>query len=270
MLPVWIPDPIWQNFSSLFREATSALEAKTGMERAHHLTTALYAGLSSIEAFLNAKMRSHMSSKTEEGINDVLRKAEFKTKIKKWPSEILGAAYNIRSKTVDQLLLLHEIRGHLIHPKTDGHDIYSRLETTEPSVVMESVAEVIARFHEAEGTVFLYWLFGWNYLNPRTDSHDIMIINNQQFCWSLQGLGFKTDAGSGGDRFQQEYMASFDGYLEVSRALSSIERCQPKTIFPYMPILCRRWWTLEHQRTCGNVTKQAIDTAMRHGAKPKR
>jgi hypothetical protein len=95
MLPVWIPDPTWQNFSSLFREATSAQEARTGMERAHHLTAALYAGLSSIEAFLNAKMRSRMSSQTEEEINDVLRKAEFKTKIRKWPSEILRATKSI-------------------------------------------------------------------------------------------------------------------------------------------------------------------------------
>jgi hypothetical protein len=133
--------------------------------------------------------------------------------------------------------------------------------------VIESVAEVIVRFHEAQATTFPYWLFGWNYLNPRPNSYDIFIINNQQFCWSLQGLGFRTDAGSGGDRFQQEYMTSFDGYVEVAQALGSIERCQPKAIFPHMPILCRRWWLSEHQQTCGNVTEQAIEAAMRFGEK---
>jgi len=72
MLPTWIPDPTWQNFSSLFREATAAREATTGMEHAHHLTAALYAGLSSTEAFLNEKMRRHLSSKSDKEINDVV------------------------------------------------------------------------------------------------------------------------------------------------------------------------------------------------------
>jgi hypothetical protein len=76
-------------------------------------------------------------------------------------------------------------------------------------------------------------------LRPRPGRHHILIINNQQFGWSLQGLGFNVNAGIGGDRFQQEYMTTFDGYLEVSRVLSSVGRCELKTIFPYKPILCR-------------------------------
>jgi hypothetical protein len=266
-MQTWISDPTWQNFSSLFREATAAQEATTGMERAHHLTAALYAGLSSIEAFLNAQMRSHLSSETEEQINNVLRKAEFKTKLKKWPSDLLSGTHAIRNETIELLIQLHDIRGQLIHPKTDGHDVYSRLEKIEPGAVIEAVAECVVRFYEAERTIFPYWLFGWNYLNPRPGTHDIIIINNQQFCFSLQALGFNVAAATGGDQFQQKYLTSFDGYQEVAKALQSLDRCQPKSIFPYMPILCRRWWTSEHQRTCGNVTKQAIAAAMRHGAK---
>jgi hypothetical protein len=263
----WIPDPTWQNFSSLFREATAAQEATTGMERAHHSTAALYAGLSSIEAFLNAKMRSHLVAKTDQEINDVLRKAEFKTKLRKWPLELLRSAHGIKNETVELLIELHDIRGHLIHPKTEGHEIYSRLEKIDPRVVIEAVAECVVRFYEADRTIFPYWLFGWNYLNPRPDMHDIIIINNQQFCFSLQALGFNIAAATGGDQFQQKYLTSFDGYLEVAQALQSLGRCQPKAIFPFMPILCRRWWTSEHQRACGNVTKQAIDAAMQYGAK---
>jgi len=60
-METWIPYPPWQNFSSLFREATTALDAKTGMERSHHLTAALYFGLAALEAFLNEQMRKHLS-----------------------------------------------------------------------------------------------------------------------------------------------------------------------------------------------------------------
>ena len=127
-MQTWIPDPTWQNFSSLFREATAAQEATTGMERSHHLTAALYAGLSSIEAFLNAQMRCHLSSKTDEEINDVLRKAEFKTKLKKWPSDLLSRTYGVRNETVELLIQFHYIRAQLIHQTIDVHAIYSKLE----------------------------------------------------------------------------------------------------------------------------------------------
>jgi len=48
----WAVNPAWQNFSSLFREASTAREAKTGMERSHHLTASLYFGIAALEAFL--------------------------------------------------------------------------------------------------------------------------------------------------------------------------------------------------------------------------
>jgi hypothetical protein len=48
----WAVDPCWQNFSSLYREAVTAHEAKTGMERSHHLTASLYFGIAALEAFL--------------------------------------------------------------------------------------------------------------------------------------------------------------------------------------------------------------------------
>jgi hypothetical protein len=31
-------NPLWQNFSSMFREAITAQEVGTGMEKSHHLT----------------------------------------------------------------------------------------------------------------------------------------------------------------------------------------------------------------------------------------
>ena len=263
MHSIWIPEPISQNFSSLFREATAAQEAKTGMEHAHHLTASLYFGLAAVEAFLNERMRERMKGRPAQVIVDKIRQPKFAEKLHKWPAELLKQPYKVRKKTVDSVLLFYDVRGNLIHPKIDGHEIYSRLEKIKPAAVIEAVAEIMVRFYEAEESIFPYWLFGWNYLNPRTSSHDIQLFNNQQFCWSLQVLGFNVSAGAGGDKFQQTYMMSFDGYLEVSNTLRSLDRCAPKDRrFPYLPILCRRWWTPDHQRTCGNVTKQAIKAAM--------
>ena len=46
----WIPYPPWQNFSSMFREAITAQEARTGMEKSHHLTASLYFGIAALRA----------------------------------------------------------------------------------------------------------------------------------------------------------------------------------------------------------------------------
>jgi hypothetical protein len=54
-------NPAWQNFSSMFREVTDAREAKTAMEKSHHLAAALYFGIATLEAFLNGKMRAHLT-----------------------------------------------------------------------------------------------------------------------------------------------------------------------------------------------------------------
>jgi hypothetical protein len=135
--------------------------------------------------------------------------------------------------------------------------------------VILSVAEYIVRFHETEGTRFPYWLFGWNYLNPRPNSYEIFIINDQQFCFSLQALGFQVVAASPAkaDKWLDQNLGTFDGYMTVSQALSSLDRCEPKLgPFPFKPILCRRWWTSEHHRSCGRITDEAINFARNYGA----
>jgi len=64
----WAVNPAWQNFSSLYREATTAQETKTDMERFHHLTASLYFGIAALEAFLNQKMRAHLKATNSEDI----------------------------------------------------------------------------------------------------------------------------------------------------------------------------------------------------------
>ena len=259
-------NPAWQNYSSMFREVAAAKEARTAMERTHHLTAGLYFGIAALEAFLNGKMREMLSEKgtAEAEIIEVLRKGQIMAKLKKWPSELLPSPFTISSTTLDQLVFFNDIRANLTHPKTDGHDLYVRLETVDPDDVVNVTAEYIARFHEAEGTRFPYWLFGWNYLNPRPDSYEIIVLGDQQFSYSLQNLGFRVPAAEWGasEAWRNRFLGTHAGYVEMRECLRAINHCEVKqSMFPFQPKLCRRWWSAEHQSKCGNVTDAALKLA---------
>jgi hypothetical protein len=258
----WSTDPCWQNFSSLFREVVAAQEAPNEIGKFHHLTSALYFGIASLEAFINQKMRMHLAkSADEEKIFKVLRKGQIMDKLKKWPKEILSRSPTVSAEAMEMLGLFNEIRGDLTHPKKDGYDIYRRLEKVDADSVLNAVAEYVVRFYEVDDEVFPYWLFGWNYLNPRPDTHEIIVINNQQFLFFLLAMGFRVPASDAelADQWKEKHMSSFAGYLKIKQAIESIGHCEPKNDrFPYQPKLCKRWWTQEHHRSCGRVTKEAI------------
>ena len=264
----WAVNPAWQNFSSLFREASSARDAKTGMERSHHLTASLYFGIAALEAFLNEKMRAHLkTTKTDGEILNVLRKGDIVRKLKKWPTEILGNPLSLSDGTLELLTDFNTVRADLTHPKTQGHDIYAKLESIDPSSVVDVVAEYIVKYHEAAGTLYPYWIFGWNYLNPRPDSYEIFIINEQQFSFSLQAIGFKVPASSHAqaEAWRSNYLGHFEGYVEIRDALRGLDRCEPKfDRFPFKPVLCRQWWMSDHHRSCGHVTTEALNHALSH------
>ena len=255
----WATNPAWQNFSSLIREALTAKDANTGMERSHHLTASLYFGIAALEAFLNEKMRAHLkSTKTEEEIFNVLRKGQIIAKLKKWPKELLGKEVELNDGTLELLIVFNDIRGDLTHPKTHGRDIYERLEAIDSQAVVDAVAEYIVRFHEIAETRYPYWIFGWNYLNPRPDGYEIFLINDQQFSFSLQALGFQLPASDhySAEAWRNKYLKSFQGYTAIKEALNSIGKCEPKySAFPFKPVLCRRWWASEHHQSCGRVTE---------------
>ncbi|MFG7038064.1 hypothetical protein [Burkholderia pseudomallei] len=266
---LWAVNPVWQNFSSLYREAVTAREAKTGMERSHHLTASLYFGIAALEAFLNEKMRAHMNAThSEEEIFNKLRKGQILAKIKKWPTELLGKSLLLGPATLDLITNINDIRGDLTHPKTSGHDIYAKLETINPDAVVAAVSEYVVKYHEAAGTRYPYWIFGWNYLNPSPNVHEIYIINDQQFCFSLQAIGFPVPAAAHweAEAWRDQYLKTFEGYEAIRDALAKLECCEPKfNRFPFKPILCRRWWTSEHHRSCGHVTGEALDFARNYG-----
>ena len=266
----WAINPPWQNFSSLYREAVTAHEAHTAMERLHHLTAALYFGIAALEAFLNGKMREHLRpTKSEQDVFSTLRKGQILTKLTKWPAEMLGQSLQLEPSTLELLMDINDIRGNLTHPKTSGHDIYKRLETIDAEAVVGAVAEYFVKYHEAAGTRCPYWIFGWNYLNPRPNSYEIFLINDQQFCFSLQAIGFRVPAAAHweAEAWRDRYLKAFAGYKEIRDALAKLNRCEPKVDrFPFKPVLCRRWWTIEHQRSCGHVTEEALNASRQHGA----
>jgi len=235
------------------------------MERSHHLTAALYFGIATLEAFLNREMRSHLKeSKSEEEIFDVLRRGRFINKLRKWPVEIIGAEPGIPQKNIDLIELCNDVRGDLTHPKTLGHDIYERLLEVRPDELVDAIAAYIVAFHAAQGTRYPYWIFGWNYLNPRPNIHEIILINDQQFCFSLQALGFDVPAAHWGraEAWKDRYFKSLDGYQAIKEALSHIQGCEPKyDRFPFQPKLCQQWWSPEHHKTCGYVTAEALAVA---------
>src|SRR5262249_26345743 len=95
-------------------------------------------------------------------------------------------------------------------------------------------------------------------------SCDFIPTNEQEFCFSLQALGFNAQVND--DMWINEYFGTFAGYTEIKDALGSSSRCEPKAVrFPFKPTLCRRWWTPEHQRTCGHVTSEALRQAVERG-----
>jgi hypothetical protein len=137
-------------------------------------------------------MRAHLTpTKTEQEIFARLRERNIEHKMKEWPKDLLEKSLTIDRRTWDLIVFFNGLRGHLTHPKSHGQDIYDRLEKVEPTAVIDSVAEYIVRFHEAEGTRFPYWIFEWNYLNFRSNSYDFLPMNEQELCFSLRALGFE-------------------------------------------------------------------------------
>lgn len=265
----WSIKPVWQNFSSLYREACVASEAPTDFEKRHHLTAALYFGISSIEAFLNREMRAYLSpTRNEVQILKRMRNSGFLTKLEKWPKEILGCEFPLESEAFDLIRIANEVRGDLTHPKTLGHDIYERLFQLEPTKVVVAIAKYIVAFNQARRSRYPYWIFGWNYLNPQPNTYDIVLINDQQFCHSLAALGLNVPASdwARSEAWRDLHLNSLEGYIVVRDGLAQVNYCEPKfDRFPLQPKLCRRWWAPEHQALCGNVNTASITEAQRDG-----
>lgn len=273
-LKPWLIDPVWQNYSSMYREAVTAREVRSGFEQSHHLTASLYFAISTLEAYLNRKWRSHFKATKSEGeIVHELRFSKFMEKVRKWPAQITGQALSLRPETLDTISLFNDLRSDLTHPKYDGPANWHALDDVEAKAVIDVVAEFIAQFQASQSQQFEYWLFGWNYLNPRPNSHEIMAINNQQFVFSMHALGEQVEPydSAASESWRKKFLSDYRGYCEIMKKLSALTSCEPKDDrFPYQPKLCSRWWDRNHHSACGFVTREAIDYAINYGKERER
>lgn len=264
---IWVLEPTWQNFSSMYREAICAQEASSGMEVSHHRMAALYFGISTLECLLNQEMtRNQLDLGMEhDDIHELLRKSEFKKKIKAWPNIITGHDLSLRPDTLKCILEINDLRGNLTHLKNYWPETFDDLGRTDPLNVVELVAEYICAFHQAKGELSPYWIWGWNYLSPNRNGYQISLLPNSQFFHSLRSLGYKFERQTsyGSDECKREILADFAGYKKVADFLRSRDQCEPKwDRFPYQPKLCRRWWDPVHQKSCGTATSEALVLAL--------
>lgn len=265
---IWVLEPTWQNFSSMYREAVCAHEATTGMEISHHRMGALYFGIATLECFINREMTRHdlLLDVDHVEIHKTLRnpKVTLKEKLESWPEIITGKRLLLRPETLPRILAINALRGQLTHLKNYWPDIFDDLGRTDPMEVVDLVAEFIIALYRAKGELFPYWVWGWNYLNPGRNGYEIALLPYTQFFHSLSLLGyqFKSSTMYGIEAREQEILSSFEGYQKVAAFLRPLGRCEPKwDRAPYQPKLCRLWWEPVHQRSCGAVTQAALDRA---------
>ncbi len=254
----WLVNPPWQNYSSMVRETSDAANAESEVERRHHMTSALYFGIAALEAFLNQKFRAFFIQKqSEEEVMKALRYTSLMDKVKKWPKQLHSSEMAITPAVHDTIAEFNDLRASLTHAKTRGHDVYATLEQANPELVLDTIAQFIVRFHEADQSRYPYWIFGWNYLNPNPTGYEIILLNDQQFVCSLSSLGVRIPSGHGWEEdWKNKTMKSFNGYIQIRDHLQSVKHCEPKhTEFPLQPKLCQRWWAKEHHRSCGAVLR---------------
>jgi len=244
----------------MYREAVTARETKDEVTKYHHLTAALYFGIAFLEAYFNDRMRAKLNreKKTEDKVYQVLRKTTFKDKLEKWPKLTTGKGLNITNEAKEIVSFANDIRGNLTHPKTRGHHIYEQLEKIDAEKFISAVAQYCVRFCEALDEVFPYWILGWNYRNPSHEDFSLILINNQQFLFSLQALGFDNPAADVGwaEAWKRQNMGSFEGYMNIDKTLKHLGHCEPRQLTKYQPVLCRRWWDPEHIATCGGLDRK--------------
>jgi hypothetical protein len=258
----WALNHTWRNFCSMYREGTSADEACSKMDRAHHKSAAAYFGICALEAFINSKMRVHLSpTLSEEKIIEKLRgsKPNLSSRLRDWPVVILGRKLDATQSTFNLIEEIIDDRHHLTHSKTVGFETYDRLTQLDATKIISSVADYIVQYCQAENVQFPYWVFGWNYLNPSEEGSPTL-MNNQQFSISLHSMGVitLTPLELRLTTWHEKNMKSYSSYESLSRLLAATEICQPKSRpYPRQPILCRRWWEQSHRKTCGHTMKDS-------------
>ncbi len=252
----WNVNPTWEHYSSMFQECKEAMLAGNDFIKYHHIRACLYFGIGAIEAFLNERMRQKLKSgKTEEDdIFKKLRSTRFNIKLSIWPSEISGRKVVVPKDLMVLINVYSDLRGEVTHPKRKDHSIYKDLDNVNIDKMPSVVAEYIVSTLTACDETFPYWLLGWNYIGMGRDEGIPVLINNQQFLYSLGAFGFRvpTPIADEMKSWEQKNMSTVDGFRALQKALKSLNHCEFKVArFPHKPRLCRKWWDEKHITKCG-------------------
>lgn len=242
----WNVDDIWQSYSSMYQEASVTSQSLNDIERYHHLSTSLLFGGCTLEAFLNAKMRSHCKHMAvdENTLIKRLRYTVLREKLEKWPQEFCGVT--IAEPDVNCIGDFLDLRNEVTHRKRRDHSLYKELDEANIFVFVNALQRAMVTVYSGLGQSFPYWLFGWNYVGMNGDETHPCLLSNQQFKHSLNRFGFRVPAweADAADAWERANMASLAGFVTLKEQVYS--RCsdiEPRVErFPQMPRLCKRWW----------------------------
>lgn len=190
----WNVNPAWEHFSSLVREAAEVKTARSDFHRYHHLRSALYFAIGSIEAFLNQRMREKMKQDgvSEQHILTTLKGTRFQKKAREWPSQLVGKQVALPTQLLELLVEYNSLRGEVTHAKAEDHSIYLELDRLAlfPEALQTATAEYFVRVLVAMGRPYWYWLHGCNFIGMNGSVHWPTLSNNQQFMMALRHIGF--------------------------------------------------------------------------------
>lgn len=241
----WNVDDVWQTFSSMFQEAYFADNSTSNIQRYHHLSACLLFGACSVESFLNKQFRTKFQNDMDEDtIFKKLRYTSLKQKLEKWPIEICKKKIDERVQDIitNYLNLRHEVT----HRKRQDHSLYKELDETDTNDIISSVQKAFLTIYEGNAKAFPYWLLGWNYVGMNFNETHPTLINNQQFKYSLNNMGYRVPCflADEAEAWEKKYMVGqkmFNAFQEqIYKTAPEIEPKQPK--FLTAPRLCKRWW----------------------------
>ncbi|MCD9496610.1 hypothetical protein [Photobacterium carnosum] len=259
----WNLDPIFKNYCSMYREATESDRAPHEESMLHHVTSAVYFSIACIEAYLNQLKIEEMRGKgeKEEDILRLIKNSKFAQKLQNWPKEAVGSEVSLKYPigVMKHINMFYDVRCGLIHPKLTLSEEYEELKVLTGSTIIEVTASFLAEVWSKKDIPFPYWLLGWNYVNPREHSQEILMLPNNQFLYSLNALDILVPIGlSRSEQWIHNNMKGAKCWKLLHKAMQKKEYCEKQVLpvngdlfFSMKPRLCKEWWVSKHIEVCG-------------------
>ena len=258
----WNLNPVFKNYCSMYREATESDRAPHEESMLHHVTSSVYFSIACIEAFLNQLKTEELrrDGAKDEEILRLVKNSKFNQKLENWPKEAIGSDESLKYPTdvIKYIKIFHNVRCGLIHPKLTQTEEYKSLEVLTGSKIIEVTATFLAEVWSKKGDSFPYWLLGWNFVNPREHSQEIITLQNEQFLFSLSALDIPVPLGfSPSKQWIQTNMKGAKCWKQLHKTMRNKTYCEKQLavngdlFFSMKPRLCKEWWVTKHVEVCG-------------------